>query len=316
MILGRLRRRLREGLGKTRNAISGRLARIVRPGRAIDDDLLDELEEVLIEADLGAELSGRLRSRLVETAKGRVLEGQDELLAILRSELTSLLPAAPSAVERDGAPLVTLVVGVNGSGKTTTTGKLAARWAGEGRTVVVAAADTFRAAAVEQLVTWAERAGARVVKGAAGSDPAAVAFDAVRSAIAAKADDLLIDTAGRLHTKKPLMDELSKIGRVVTREIPGAPHETLLVIDGTTGRNGLLQAREFSSVVPVTGLVMTKLDGTARGGVAVAIGQELDLPVRYVGVGESAEDLLDFDPAEFVLGLLLPTGADSVAEQA
>ncbi|MDH3283608.1 MAG: signal recognition particle-docking protein FtsY [Acidobacteriota bacterium] len=315
-MLGRLRRRLRDGLGKTRKAITGQLQRIAGPGRAIDDALLDEVEEVLIGADLGVELTSRLRERMVETAKGRVLSGQDELLAIIREELTVLLPA-PREEARGASELrVTLVVGVNGSGKTTTTGKLAARWAGAGRSVVVAAADTFRAAAVEQLVTWAERAGARVVRGASGTDPAAVAFDAVKSAVAARADDLLIDTAGRLHTKKPLMDELSKISRVVAREIPDAPHETLLVLDGTTGRNGLLQAREFSSVVPVSGLVLTKLDGTARGGVAVAIGQELGLPVRYVGVGESADDLLDFDPAEFVLGLLTPAGADSVAEQA
>jgi fused signal recognition particle receptor len=199
---------------------------------------------------------------------------------------------------------VTLVVGVNGSGKTTTAGKLAARWAGEGRGVVVAAADTFRAAAVEQLVVWAERAGARVVRAQTGADPAAVAFDAARAAKAKGIDELLVDTAGRLHNKKPLMDELSKISRVIAKEIPGAPHETLLVLDGTTGRNAISQAREFARVAPVTGLVLTKLDGTARGGVAVAIGRELGIPVRFVGVGEGAGDLLPFDAEDYVDGLL------------
>jgi len=200
------------------------------------------------------------------------------------------------------------VVGVNGSGKTTTAGKLASLWGREGRKVVVAAADTFRAAAVEQMAIWAERTGAEVVRSQPGADPAAVAFDAARAARARGADELLVDTAGRLHNKKPLMDELAKIARVIAKEVPGAPHETLLVLDGTTGRNAVNQAREFTRVAPVTGLVLTKLDGTARGGVAVAIGRELGIPVRYVGVGEGAEDLLLFDAEEYVGGLLAPAG--------
>jgi fused signal recognition particle receptor len=311
-----IRQRLRRGLRKTRRAIADQVRRIGLPGRRVDDALLDELEEILISADVGIELAGEIRERIREAARGRTLEAETELSELVRAQL---LEALPLEAERGGparpAPRVTLVVGVNGSGKTTTTGKLAARWAGEGRRVVVAAADTFRAAAVEQLVAWAERAGARVVRGADGSDPAAVAFDAVRAAQSDAADELLIDTAGRLHTRKPLMDELRKIRRVVAKAIPDAPHDTLLVVDGTTGRNAIEQAREFSSVSAVTGLVLTKLDGTARGGVAVAIGKELGLPVRYVGVGEGADDLLDFDAEEFVSGLLLPAGDDAVAAE-
>jgi len=303
-MIGRLRRRLRDGLAKTRRAFSDQLAKIGLSGRVVDEVLLDEIEEILIESDLGPELAGELRSALERGAFGKRLEGEDELLARLREELIALVPPVGAAAPVGSGPRVTLLLGVNGSGKTTTAGKLVARWSGEGRRVVVGAADTFRAAAVEQLVVWSERAGARVVKAGAGADPAAVAFDAVASAKAQGADDVLIDTAGRLHTKKPLMAELEKISRVVAREIPGAPHDSLLVLDGTTGRNAVVQARDFAAVVPVTGLVLTKLDGTARGGAAVSVGRELGIPVRYVGVGESADDLLDFDPHEFVRGLL------------
>lgn len=303
-MFGRLRQKIAEGLKKTRQAITEQVARIGLAGRTVDDALLDEMEEVLLTADLGPELVDDLRSRLKKRVGGQTIEDQGALMEVLREELLGLLPPLPPPAAPPVPPRVTLVVGVNGSGKTTTAGKLAARWAGEGRSVVVAAADTFRAAAVEQLVIWAERAGAQVVRSAPGTDPAAVAFDAARAARARASGDLLIDTAGRLHNKKPLMDELAKVARAVGKEIPGAPHETLLVVDGTTGRNGINQAREFSRVVPLTGLVLTKLDGTAKGGVAVAIGRELGLPVRYVGMGEGVDDLLEFDAEEYIAGLL------------
>lgn len=303
-MLGRLRRRLKEGLKKTRTALSGQMARIGIAGRKIDDELIEEVEEILVGADLGVDLASELCDRLRSHAVGMTVESAADLLAVVRGELIEMLPdPAPERRPEEG-PRVTLMVGVNGSGKTTTTGKLAARWGGKGRRVIVAAADTFRAAAVEQLVVWAERGEARVIRARPGSDPAAVAFDAATAGKAGGFDEVLVDTAGRLHTKKPLMDELSKVSRAVGKPLPGAPHETLLVVDGTTGRNAIAQAREFSKVVPVTGLVLTKLDGTARGGVAVAIGRELGLPVRYIGVGEGVEDLLDYDAAEFASGLL------------
>jgi fused signal recognition particle receptor len=238
--------------------------------------------------------------------RGRAVSTIEELRGVVRDELQAILPPAPAAAQqpRDGPLRVILVVGVNGGGKTTTVGKLAARYRSEGVSVVVAAADTFRAAAVEQLEIWAGRAGALVVKQASGADPSAVVFDAARTAARRGAGILLVDTAGRLHTRSNLMQELEKIVRVVGREVPGAPHEVLLVLDATTGQNGLSQAREFMRVSNVTGVVLTKLDGTAKGGVALAISRELGLPLRYVGVGESVEDLVDFDPGAYVAGLL------------
>lgn len=311
---GKLREKLRAGLAKTRARLGEGFSRLNLKGRRIDDSLLEELEELLVTADLGVDLAAEIRSGLNAKAKGRVVESASDLVALVREQLLDLLPAPPTPVAIQSPPRVTLVVGVNGSGKTTTTGKLAARWArDEARKVTVAAADTFRAAAVEQLVVWAERAGAHVVRAASGADPASVAFDSARSAVARGSDDLLIDTAGRLHNKKPLMDELAKISRAVGKEVPGAPHETYLVLDGTTGRNAVQQAREFAKVVPVTGLVLTKLDGTAKGGVAVAIGRELGIPVRYIGVGEAVDDLLDFDAIEYVDGLLSIVGAEEAA---
>jgi fused signal recognition particle receptor len=307
-MFGRLRQKIVDGLKKTRDAIAGQVERIASAGRPVDDALLDELEEALLAADLGPELAAELRERLGQRLRGEAVGGPDQVLAVLREEILALLPPRVPEARPAAPPRVTLVVGVNGSGKTTTAGKLAALWGREGRKVVVAAADTFRAAAVEQMAIWAERTGAEVVRSQPGADPAAVAFDAARAARARHADELLVDTAGRLHNKKPLMDELAKIARVIAKEIPGAPHETLLVLDGTTGRNAVMQAREFTRVAPVTGLVLTKLDGTARGGVAVAIGRELGIPVRYVGVGEGADDLLLFEAEEYVAGLLAPPG--------
>ncbi|GAB4375602.1 MAG: signal recognition particle-docking protein FtsY [Acidobacteriota bacterium] len=309
-----LRERLRRGLARTRSRLGAGLRRLAPRGRRVDDALLDEVEELLVEADLGVDLATELREVLAREARGRELTGPEALAELVRRHLVDMLPAPSAPRPVAEPPRVTLVVGVNGSGKTTTTGKLAARWAADGRRVTVAAADTFRAAAVEQLVAWAERAGAQVVRSQPGADPAAVAFDAARAARARGADELLVDTAGRLHNRKPLMDELAKIGRAVAKEIPEAPHETLLVLDGTVGRNAIEQARQFARVVPVTGLVLTKLDGTARGGVAVAIGRELGLPVRYVGVGEGIDDLLDFDVDEYLEGLLAPDGDPQAAE--
>lgn len=302
----RLREKLSRGLRKTRHALGEQFAKLPWTGRKVDQALLDDLEEVLITADLGVETASRICEDIASRARGRAIDGLDEVLELVRESMATLMPDARDAKRPEDGPRITLVVGVNGSGKTTTTGKLAARWAKEGRQVVVAAADTFRAAAVEQLAVWAERAGARVVRATPGADPAAVAFDAVEAGRAAGVDEVLIDTAGRLHNKKPLMDELAKISRVVAKGCPGAPHETLLVLDGTTGRNAIHQAREFNKVAPVTGLVLSKLDGTAKGGVAVAIGSELHLPVRYIGVGEGADDLLDFDLQEYIAGLLTP----------
>lgn len=312
-MFGKLREALASGLARTRDLLTEGFSRLTGRGRKVDDTLLDELEELLIGADLGPDLAAELRAGLTRHARGVPVETQADLAALVRDQLVPLLPPQTNEPSSEAPPRVTLVVGVNGSGKTTTTGKLAARWARSGRSVVVAAADTFRAAAVEQLALWADRAGAQVIRAQHGADPAAVAFDAVRAAQARRADELLIDTAGRLHTKKPLMDELEKIARVVRRELPGAPHQTLLVLDGTTGRNAILQAREFAKVAPITGLVLTKLDGTAKGGVVVAIGRELGLPVRYVGVGEGVDDLLDFDPGEFIAGLLQPAGRGPLA---
>ncbi len=313
-MFGKLQQKLASGLKKTRDAIRTRLGKLSFAGRRIDEELLDELEETLILADLGPELVALVRERLAAVAKGTTVESTEQLMELVERELLGLLPAAAPEQLPAAPPRVTLVVGVNGSGKTTTVGKLAARWQGDGRKVLVAAADTFRAAAVEQLVVWAERAGASVVRAQTGADPAAVGFDAARAARSRACDDLLVDTAGRLHNKKPLMDELSKISRVIAKEIPGAPHETLLVLDGTTGRNAVVQAREFARVAPVTGLVLTKLDGTAKGGVAVTIGRELGIPVRYVGVGEGVQDLLPFDAEAYVRGLLLPGGGAGDAE--
>ncbi len=296
--------RIFSGLERTRRGIAGKMAEVLRSGRPLDDAAFDEIEEALITSDLGAALAAAVMDGV--RRRGRAVSTIEELRGVVRDELQAILPPAPVAARqpRDGPLRVILVVGVNGGGKTTTVGKLAARYRSEGVSVVVAAADTFRAAAVEQLEIWAGRAGALVVKQASGADPSAVVFDAARTAARRGAGVLLVDTAGRLHTRSNLMQELEKIVRVVGREVPGAPHEVLLVLDATTGQNGLAQAREFMRVSNVTGVVLTKLDGTAKGGVALAISRELGLPLRYVGVGESVEDLVDFDPGAYVAGLL------------
>ncbi len=273
-------------------------------GRPVDDALLDELEETLIASDLGTEAAGEFVRRVREEAKrGRAASSQD-VRAALRRFLEETLASAAAPLDLYARPTVILMLGVNGAGKTTTTGKLAAALRGSGKSVLLAAADTFRAAAIEQLEEWGRRARVEVIRQAAGADPSAVVFDAVKAAHARGVDALLVDTAGRLHTKSNLMDELVKLKKVVSRQLPGAPQECLMVLDATTGQNGLQQAKMFHEAVGLTGLVLTKLDGTAKGGIIVRIHQELRMPIKLVGVGEQIEDLQPFDPKTFVNALL------------
>lgn len=301
--------RLKNGLARTRAGIVDNWRRILTGAGTVDEEVLEDLEAVLIQADLGVaaagRVMGRVRERIASEDAGRGGGNQTETVTgYLREELAAILGDARVPLELvPGGLSVVLVVGVNGTGKTTTIGKLAHRFAAEGKKVIMAAADTFRAAASEQLSIWAQRADAGLVAHGEGADPAAVAFDAAQAARARSADVLLVDTAGRLHTRHNLMEELKKIRRVLAREIPGAPHEVLLVVDGTTGQNALRQAEIFTAAVGVTGIVLTKLDGTARGGIVVAIKDALGIPVKFVGVGEAAEDLQEFDPGEFVAAL-------------
>ena len=293
---------LRQGLRRTREALVGGIERILRGRSELDPAFLEELETLLYGADIGV----RTAEELLDAARAADAPGQ--VIEVLRARALEILQAVPAKEEPSGPaepghPFVSLVVGVNGSGKTTSIGKLAGRWTAAGQTVLLGAADTFRAAAIEQLGVWAARAGAELVKGTPGGDPAAVAFDAVRAARTRGIDRVIIDTAGRLHTQSGLMDELVKIFRVVKKEVPDAPHEVVLVLDANTGQNAIRQAEEFSRAVEVTHILLAKLDGTAKGGVVLGIAQEVGLPVRYVGVGESAEDLRDFDPDAFVRAL-------------
>ncbi len=278
---------------------------MVRGG--VQDGSLERLEELLLEADFGVPVTLRLVAAVEDRAKRGKVKTDDEFRAALADGVRGALLAGnsnPALVLPDARPAVVLVVGVNGAGKTTFIGKLAARLRSEGKRVTVAAGDTFRAGAIDQLRVWAERTGAEFVGGQPGADPAAVAFDAIDAAMARGVDVLIVDTAGRLHTSTGLMDELRKVARVIGKRMSGAPHETLLVLDGTIGQNAVAQARTFSAAVPVTGLVVTKLDGTARGGVVVAVHEAIDVPVKFLGVGEAAEDLEPFDPAEFARELL------------
>jgi fused signal recognition particle receptor len=291
--------RLADRLARTRTALVGGLGRLLA-GRRLEGDALDELEALLFGADLGVKTT----ESLLDAVRGKAAGGDaDDLRRVLRETILEKLrrvePASPSLATA-AAPHVVLVLGVNGSGKTTTIGKLAALHAGEGRRVVLGAGDTFRAAAIEQLEIWGQRVGCEVVKGVAGGDPAAVAFDTVKAAKARHADVAIIDTAGRLQTKAPLVEELRKIVRVIGRDCPGAPHQTLLVIDANTGQNAISQARVFTEAAGVTGLVLTKLDGTAKGGVLVGLADEFGIPVHWVGVGEGVEDLRAFRAEEFV----------------
>jgi len=294
--------RMKEAVTRTRENLSQRIEEVVSFGKEIDRATLDDLEATLIGADLGNTTTREVLDRLREKADRKQIRNADELKRLLKDELLAILNAAnTSPVKKvDGIPEVILVVGVNGTGKTTTIGKLSQVFRSQGKTVLLCAADTFRAAAIEQLEIWGERTGTEVIRTKAGGDPAAVLFDALQAASARHSDYVIVDTAGRLHTKTNLMAELDKMRRTAQRIIPGAPHETLLVMDATTGQNGLQQARQFTDAAGVTGIVLTKLDGTAKGGVVVAISRELGLPVRYVGVGEKAGDLLPFNAKDFV----------------
>jgi fused signal recognition particle receptor len=297
--------RMKEAVTRTRENLAERIEEVVAFSKEIDRATLDDLEATLIGADLGSATTHEVLEKLREKADRKQIKNVDELKRLLKGELLAILTAANTQpVQKvEGTPEVILVVGVNGTGKTTTIGKLAQVFRSEGKTVLMCAADTFRAAAIEQLEIWGERTGTEVIKTKPGGDPAAVLFDALQSASARHTDYVIVDTAGRLHTKMSLMAELEKMRRTAQRIIPGAPHETLLVMDATTGQNGLQQARLFTQSAGVTGIVLTKLDGTAKGGVVVAISRELGVPVRYVGVGEKAGDLLPFDPNEFVESL-------------
>ena len=294
--------RMKEAVTRTRENLSERIEEAVSFSKEIDRNTLDDLEATLIGADLGTTTTKEVLGKLREKADRKQIKSVDELKRLLKEELLAILTSANARPLQkvDGTPEVILVVGVNGTGKTTTIGKLSRVFRSQGKTVLLCAADTFRAAAIEQLEVWGERTGTEVIRTKAGGDPAAVLFDALQAAAARQTDYVIVDTAGRLHTKTNLMAELEKMRRTAQRIIPGAPHETLLVMDATTGQNGLQQARQFTGSAGVTGIVLTKLDGTAKGGVVVAICRELGLPVRYVGVGEKAGDLLPFDPKDFV----------------
>lgn len=294
---GGIFQRLRQGLAKTQGLLVGGTDDLLRPGRGLDEALYEELEEVLIIADVGVAATTRLIEGVRRAVKKGGITAASEVLPILRNEVLEILQPyeAPLAIEgSDTDPFVVMVLGVNGVGKTTTIGKLAHRFNSLGKKAVIAAADTFRAAAIEQLEIWSQRAGAHFVRHGSGADPSAVAFDAVKAAQARRCPLVLIDTAGRLHTKENLMEELKKVKRIIGRELPNAPHEILLVLDATTGQNAIAQARTFHEALEVTGIALTKLDGTAKGGIIVAIAQELEIPLRLVGVGEGIEDLQDF----------------------
>lgn len=292
--------RLKEGLAKTREQLVGQVENLVIGKKKIDAALLDELEEVMVLSDLGVETTGRIIDRVQEKVRRNELSDPALLKEEIKLQIKDILKQGYSGLRGGDSLAVYLVIGVNGVGKTTTIGKLAARLTRDGRKVVIAAADTFRAAATEQIVLWGQRAGADVVRHKSGADPGAVVFDAIGAARAREANVLIVDTAGRLHTKTNLMEELKKINRIIERELPGEPRETLLVLDATTGQNALSQAKLFNQAVGITGIVLTKLDGTAKGGVVVAIASELGVPVKLVGVGEQVDDLQDFSPADFV----------------
>ncbi len=292
--------RLKDGLQKTRKNFTERIEVLVGMSAEIDDDFLDELEMILLSADVGAKTTEKLIEAVRQAARKKEIKGTEDVVPFLKKYLTQMLTEEGQRTRISGTPTVILVVGVNGVGKTTTIGKLANYFHLLNYKVMIAAADTFRAAASEQLEIWGKRAGCDVIKHAEGADPAAVVFDAMKAAIARKADILFIDTAGRLHNKANLMNELEKIHRVIKREIPEAPHETFLVLDATTGQNAITQAKVFTETASVTGVVLTKLDGTAKGGVVIAIREELGLPVKWIGVGEGIMDFRPFEPEKFV----------------
>lgn len=292
--------RLKESLTKTRQGFVEKIDNLVHRRKAIDEDLYEELEDILIQADVGVNTAMELVEKTRRTVKERHVEDAGGLKAILKEHIRDMLGAEPVPLNiTDETPTVVMVVGVNGVGKTTTIGKLAHFYKSRGAKVLLGAADTFRAAAIDQLEIWAERVGAEIIKHREGADPAAVAFDSLQAAKARQADLLIIDTAGRLHTKANLMEELKKISRVLAREMTGAPHEVLLILDATTGQNAVSQARQFGEAVGITGIALTKLDGSSKGGVIIAVKRALDIPVKLIGIGESLDDLRPFSPGDF-----------------
>jgi fused signal recognition particle receptor len=300
--------RMKQAVARTRESLSAKIDDLVALTRAVDESTLESLESALLTSDLGVQTTNAILEALRDRARHQAINGGDELRSLLKAQIRAILEAPIAnrsiAAPPTGDPFVTFLVRVNGTGKTTSAGKLAAWYRAQNRTVLLCAADTFRAAAIEQLEIWAARSGVEMIKTRHGGDPAAVLYDAAMAAKARKIDHLIVDTAGRLHTKTGLMDELEKMRRTAAKLIPGAPHQVLLVMDATTGQNGLNQARQFTQAAGVTGIVLTKLDGTAKGGIAVAIAQELSLPVLFAGVGEQMTDLLEFSPAAFVDSLL------------
>ncbi len=294
--------KLKAGIGKTKNAIMGNIDRVMQRFVRIDEDMLDELEETLIMADVGVETTEKILDELRARIKAERLTGADEARAALEDIITGMIGEG-GEIDLSTTPSVILVIGVNGVGKTTSIGKISADLTRRGKRVIVAAADTFRAAAADQLAVWCERSGATLIRQNEGSDPAAVVFDAAAAAKKRGADVLIVDTAGRLHNKKNLMDELSKIDRVLTRELPDASRETLLVLDATTGQNAVVQAKEFKNAADITGLILTKLDGTAKGGIVISIKGELGIPVKYIGVGEGIDDMEPFNSRDFARAL-------------
>lgn len=291
-----------EGLKKTRDALSNGVQDVIASFRKIDEEFFEELLETLISCDIGAATAEDICERLKDKVKHQNIQDPDQITELLRESIAEMMEGDCS-LNLDTKPTVLLVIGVNGAGKTTTIGKLAHNLKKAGKKVVLGAADTFRAAAIDQLKVWADRAGVDIISAPEGSDPASVVFDTLKAGVARGADVIICDTAGRLHNKKNLMDELAKIHRVIDRELPGAFKEVLLVLDGTTGQNAVNQAREFGAVTPVTGIIVTKLDGTAKGGAVLSVKSELNLPVKYIGVGEGIDDLQPFDPQEFARGL-------------
>ena len=306
---GKQKESLDSGLEKSRSNVFQKLSKVFTGRRRVDEELMDDLEEALITADVGVDTTMKILDRLRKRARFEAYAEVQELYTMLREEIGGLFTedaqgAATANEPAPGQPRVIMVVGVNGVGKTTSIGKLAWRYNQAGKRVLLGAADTFRAAAIDQLKIWSERAGVDIIAQHMGADPAAVAFDTLEAAVARNSEVVIIDTAGRLHNKRGLMEELTKIRRVMDRIVPGAPHEVLLVLDGSTGQNAVEQAKQFTSATDVTGLVLTKLDGTAKGGVVLAISDQLSIPVRFIGIGEKMEDLQDFEVIEFIDSLL------------
>ena len=296
--------KIKAGLTKTRDALSSTLGSVFSGFSEIDDDFCDELEECLILADLGVETATRAVEKLRKTVKEQRLTTTEEAKSALKDILTDMLEVGSLELNLETKPSVILVIGVNGVGKTTTIGKIATQLVREGKKVLLVAGDTFRAAAADQLEIWAQRSGADIVRQHEGADPASVVFDGIQAARARAVDVIIVDTAGRLHNKANLMNELNKISRIVSRELPEASREVLLVLDGTTGQNGLIQAKQFKEIAGVTAIALTKLDGTAKGGIVIAVSDALQIPVKFVGVGEKADDLMPFEPRNFVDALL------------